>query len=54
MAVRLLMSSERIDARALSEHVGWEQGQGCHSAFVLTGSEMWNVGVDQRLRDWLP
>ena len=27
--------------------MGWEQGRGCHSAFVHSGSEIWNAGVCQ-------
>lgn len=47
------MSSKPIDARASSECVGWEQGWGCHSAFVHPSWEIWNVGVVQELGDQL-
>lgn len=45
------MSSESVDAGAPSEHVVWEQGRGCHSAFVRPGSEIWNAGMGQVLGD---
>lgn len=45
------MSSELVHAGAPSERVGWEQGQGCHSAFVRPGSRGWNVGLCQVLGD---
>lgn len=51
MVVQQLMSSEPVDAGAPSERVGWEQGRGCHSAFVHPGSEIWNVGMGQVLGD---
>lgn len=45
------MSPESVDAGAPSEHGVWEQGRGCHSAFVRPGSEIWNAGMGQVLGD---
>lgn len=53
MAVQLLMSSKPVDAGAPSECGGWEQGQGCHSAFIHPCSEIWSVGMGQVLGDQL-